>query len=299
MNDPRANGDAETALPERESDVVAPAACDHAAIAGAEVGPEPGVEGDADCGTTAGAPCPPERLPRHVAIIMDGNGRWARRRHRPRLFGHRAGARSVRTCVRTCAELGIEALTLYSFSSENWKRPPEEIGGLMDLLMRYLESERDELVEKGIRFRQIGRRDRLPAPVVAAIEEAEALTAPGTRMTLSVALDYGSRDEIVEAARSLARDCAAGLLDPEAIDESTFAGRLWTAGLPDPDLLIRTAGERRLSNYLLWQVSYAELHVCDACWPDFGRAELEAALTDFAGRRRRFGSLVDRAGAAG
>ncbi len=291
MVDPRANADGlETTLPEPESYAAAPAADEAADADDTADHPAP---------AAATAPGPPGRLPRHVAIIMDGNGRWARRRRRPRLFGHRAGARSVRTCVRACAELGIEALTLYSFSSENWKRPPDEIGGLMDLLLRYLEGERAEMVARGIRFRQIGRRDRLPARVVAAIEEAESATARGDRMTLSIALDYGSRDEIVEAARSLARDCAAGRLDPESIDEAAFAGRLWTAGLPDPDLLIRTAGERRLSNYLLWQISYAELHVCDACWPEFGRAELDVALADFAGRRRRFGSLVDRVGAAG
>lgn len=243
------------------------------------------------------APCSPDHLPRHIAIIMDGNGRWARQRRRPRLFGHRAGARSVRTCVRACAELGIEALTLYSFSSENWKRPEDEVRGLMDLLVRYLASERVELMARGVRFRQIGRRDRLSPRVLAAIEETERLTAGGEGLTLSIALDYGSRDEIVAAAQSLARDAVAGTLDPAAIDEAMFSSRLATAGLPDPDLLIRTAGEQRLSNYLLWQISYAELHVCDVCWPDFGRDELHAAITDFAGRSRRFGSLVDQVGA--
>lgn len=240
----------------------------------------------------------PGRLPRHIAVIMDGNGRWARRRRRPRLFGHRAGARSVRRCVRACAELGIEALTLYSFSSENWKRPAEEVEGLMALLVRHIRRELPELMANGIRFRHLGRRDRLPAAVLAAIDEAERKTAAGTGMTLVVALDYGSRDEITEAARSLARDAAAGRLDPEAIDEAMLASRLGTAGLPDPDLLIRTAGERRLSNYLLWQISYAELHVCEACWPDFGREHLLAAIRDFAARTRRYGSLVDEVGAA-
>jgi undecaprenyl diphosphate synthase len=244
------------------------------------------------------APCPPDHLPRHVAIIMDGNGRWARQRRRPRLFGHRAGARSVRTCVRECASLGIEALTLYSFSSENWKRPEDEVRGLMDLLVRYLASERQELMERGVRFRQIGRRDRLSPRVLAAIEQTEELTAGGDGLTLSIALDYGSRDEIVAAARSLAHEAVAGTLDPDTIDEAMFSSRLTTAGLPDPDLLIRTAGEHRLSNYLLWQISYAELHVCDVCWPDFGRDELHAAIADFAGRSRRFGSLVDQVGAA-
>jgi undecaprenyl diphosphate synthase len=238
----------------------------------------------------------PAVRPRHIAVIMDGNGRWARRRHRPRLFGHRAGARAVRRCVKACAELGIEALTLYSFSSENWKRPPEEIQGLMALLVRHIRRELPELLANGIRFRHLGRRDRLPAAVLAAIDDAERRTASGTGMTLVVALDYGSRDEITEAARSLARDAAAGRLDPETIDEAMVASRLGTAGLPDPDLLIRTAGERRLSNYLLWQISYAELHVCEACWPDFGREHLMAAIRDFAGRTRRYGSLVDESG---
>ena len=238
----------------------------------------------------------PAHIPRHIAVIMDGNGRWARRRHRPRLVGHRAGARAVRRCVRACAELGIEALTLYSFSSENWKRPAEEIDGLMALLVRHIRRELPELLANGIRFRHLGRRDRLPASVLAAIDDAERRTASGTGMTLVVALDYGSRDEITEAARSLARDAAAGRIDPEAIDEAMLASRLGTAGPPDPDLVIRTAGERRLSNYLLWQISYAELHVCAECWPDFGREHLLAAISDFAGRTRRFGSLVDEVG---
>lgn len=243
-------------------------------------------------------PCPPERLPRHIAIIMDGNGRWAKARRKPRILGHRAGAKAVRGCVSECVRLGIDALTLYSFSSENWKRPANEVGALMRLLLDYLADERAELIDRNIRFRQIGRRDRLPSEVVEALVDTEAATAGCTGLNLSIAVDYGARDEIVEAVRTIAQRVAAGELDPSAIDADLVAGHLYTAGLPDPDLLIRTAGEYRLSNYLLWQISYAELHVADVCWPDFGVDELHAAMRDFAGRNRRFGSLEDRQGAA-
>ncbi len=234
----------------------------------------------------------PARIPRHIAIIMDGNGRWAAERGFPRLFGHRNGARAVRAAVEECGRLGVEVLTLYSFSSENWKRPPEEIDALMDLCVAYLDGEREALVREGVRLRVIGGRRELPARVVEAIERVEAATAGVRGPTLCLAINYGSRTEIVDAARSLARDAAAGRLDPESIDEALVSGRLCTAGLPDPDLLIRTAGEMRVSNFLLWQISYAELHVTDVLWPDFGPADLHKAIRDYASRSRRFGGLA-------
>jgi len=237
------------------------------------------------------APLDPQRLPRHVAVIMDGNGRWARRRELPRLMGHRAGAESVRTVVRECGRLGIEALTLYSFSSENWKRPADEVGGLMDLCRHHLVSERDELIATGVRFRAIGRLHELPPDIQTHLTELTEATAGGTRMTLVLALNYGSRMEIVDAMRAIAKRVVAGELEPDAIDEATVDHHLYTAGLPDPDLLIRTAGEMRVSNYLLWQISYAELHVTEVLWPDFGVDALHAALRDYASRTRRFGGL--------
>jgi undecaprenyl diphosphate synthase len=237
------------------------------------------------------------RLPRHIAVIMDGNGRWAAQRGMPRVLGHRQGAESVRRIVTECARLGVEALTLYSFSSENWKRPAEEVDALMLLCREYLAAERATLLENGIRFRRIGRDEGMPASVLAALAESEAATAGGTRMTLVLALNYGSRQEIVDAARALARDARDGRLDPESIDEAAFASRLSTVGLPDPDLLIRTAGEMRVSNYLLWQISYAELHVTDVLWPDFAEADLHRAIEDFASRNRKFGGLESTASA--
>lgn len=233
-----------------------------------------------------------ERLPRHVAIIMDGNGRWAARRGLPRLMGHRAGARTVREVVTESARLGIEAITLYSFSSENWKRPPDEVEGLMSLCRDHLVAERDELVANGIRFRAIGRLGALPEPVQSELRETVEATRDCSGTTMVLALNYGGRAELVDAMRRIASAVAAGSLTPEEIDEPLVDRHLDTAGLPDPDLLIRTAGEMRLSNYLLWQISYAELHVTDVLWPDFGVAEYHAALRDFARRSRRFGGLV-------
>ncbi|MEX2219782.1 MAG: polyprenyl diphosphate synthase [Phycisphaerales bacterium] len=240
----------------------------------------------------------PARIPRHIAIIMDGNGRWARGKGFPRVFGHRAGAAAVRETVEEAGRLGVEVLTLYSFSMENWKRPAEEIEALMALCITYLEGEREQLIREEIRLKVIGRREGLPAPVVAAIEGVERATAGCTRGTLCLAINYSARAEIADAARALARDAAAGRLDPEAIDERAVASRLYTAALgdaADPDLLIRTAGERRVSNYLLWQISYAEIHVTEVLWPDFGRAALHAAVRDYASRSRRFGGLEDEA----
>jgi len=234
---------------------------------------------------------PPERLPRHVAIIMDGNGRWAKQRNQPRIVGHRAGARSVREVVNECNRLGIRYLTLYSFSTENWKRPDDEIRGLMDLCVEYLVKERRELAENNIRFLQIGRREGLPAAVLDELDQTTAMTRTGTGMTLCLALNYSSRTEITDAMRSIALDVQAGRLDPDAIQEATISERLYTAGLPDPDLLVRTAGELRVSNYLLWQISYAEIHVTDVFWPDFRIEDLHKALRDYASRDRRFGGI--------
>jgi undecaprenyl diphosphate synthase len=234
----------------------------------------------------------PERIPRHIAIIMDGNGRWASKQGLPRMFGHRAGAAAVRAVIEECGVLGVEVLTLYSFSIENWKRPEEEVEALMGLYEMYLEGERDQLMRKNIRFVQIGRRDGLPKMVLAAVDRLMADTAANTGPTLCLAVNYGSRAEITDAARAIARKVASGELSPDDIDESTVASHLYTAGLPDPDLLIRTAGEMRVSNYLLWQISYAELHVTNKLWPDFRAADLHAAIRDYAGRRRTFGGLA-------
>jgi len=233
----------------------------------------------------------PARIPRHIAVIMDGNGRWASERGFPRSFGHRTGIAAVRTLVEECGRLGVEALTLYSFSSENWRRPADEIRALMDLCIAYCDGERQRLRAEGIRVRVIGRREGLPAEVVEAIERLEETTRDCGHSTLCLAINYGSRTEIADACRSLARDAASGTIDPEDIDEAAITGRLQTEGLPDPDLLIRTAGEMRLSNYLLWQISYAEIYVSQACWPDFDIAALHQAVRCFASRRRRFGGL--------
>jgi undecaprenyl diphosphate synthase len=262
----------------------------------------------------------PSRIPRHIAIIMDGNGRWAMDRGFPRMVGHRGGAAAVREIVDEAGRLGIEALTLYSFSLENWKRPKEEIDALMQLCMTYLDGEREHLKRENIRFKVIGRRRApqlpllpvsrgVPAPaagergggeegaaslpdsVIRAIEEVEQATAHCTGPTLCLAINYGSRAEITDAVRAIAAAAKSGTLDPREINESTIAEHLYTSGLPDPDLLIRTAGEMRISNYLLWQISYAELYITDCYWPDFGRPQLHEAIRVFAGRRRRFGGL--------
>ncbi|MCE2883236.1 MAG: isoprenyl transferase [Planctomycetaceae bacterium] len=238
------------------------------------------------------ADLPRASLPRHVAIIMDGNGRWAKERGLPRAAGHRQGVETVRMVVTECARLGLEALTLYSFSSENWKRPADEVGALMALCCEFLRLERPTMLRENIRFRHIGRREGLPAEVLAELDETTAATAPMTGMTLCLALNYGSRTEIADAARALAFEVAAGRLDPAAIDERAVASHLSTAGLPDPDLLVRTAGEMRISNYLLWQISYAELHVTEVLWPDFDARNLAGALRDFARRERRFGDVL-------
>jgi len=235
---------------------------------------------------------PRERMPRHVAIIMDGNGRWAKQRGMERVKGHEAGAANVREIVTHCARLGIECLTLYSFSIENWNRPPQEIAHLMDLYVRYLIKERTEIMDNDVRLVQIGRRAGLPPPVLRELDETAALSRDNKGMTLCLALNYGSRTEIVDAVRKIAERVAGGTLAPRDIDERTISDSLYTAGLPDPDLLIRTAGEMRVSNYLLWQISYAELYVSEAFWPDFHKAELNAALAAYAKRERRFGRVM-------
>jgi undecaprenyl diphosphate synthase len=233
----------------------------------------------------------PERIPRHIAIIMDGNGRWARQRDFPREFGHRNGAAAVRAVIEECGALGVEVLTLYSFSMENWKRPAGEVSALMQLYMSYLEGEIERFMRENLRFRQIGRRDGLSAEVLEAADRLTELTKNNTGSTLCLAVNYGARAEIVDAVQAIARRVQRGELDPAAITDATVHEHLYTAGLPDPDLLIRTAGEMRVSNYLLWQISYAELHVTDVLWPDFGVQDLHAAIRDYAGRTRKFGGL--------
>ena len=233
----------------------------------------------------------PARIPRHVAIIMDGNGRWAVRRGLRRAAGHRAGVKSLKETVKTCARLGVEVLTVYAFSTENWSRPASEVHTLMDLLAEVLHQELDELREAGIRLRVIGRVDGLPSPVRQEICRAEELTRANRHMLLVVALNYGGRAEIVDAARRLAEQARAGRLEPSAIDEATFARFLYTADLPDPDLLIRTGGEFRVSNFLLWQLAYAELWVTPVYWPDFRRVHLLQAIVDYQRRDRRFGRV--------
>lgn len=236
----------------------------------------------------------PERMPAHVAVIMDGNGRWARRRgFVDRVRGHEAGIDSVRETTRTSAQLGLRALTLYAFSKENWRRPETEVRALMALLTRFLVAERDELMENNIRLGTIGCREDLPDKAREALEEALRLTAGNTGMRLTLALSYGGRDELVRAAREIARRAADGRIVPEAIDERTLGGLLDTADLPDPDLLVRTSGELRISNFLLWQAAYAEIYVTPVLWPDFRRLQLLEALVEYQHRERRYGGVVD------
>ena len=232
-----------------------------------------------------------DRLPRHVAIIMDGNGRWAVHRGLPRIEGHRRGVASVRRTTEHCARLGVEQLTLYCLSSENWRRPAHEIDFLMHLLEQYMIEERPLMMRERIQLSMIGHRDGLPASTLEELDRTVALTAGNDGLRLCLAINYGSRAEIVDAARALAKEACDGLIDPLQIDESALAARLDTAGMPDPDLLIRTAGEMRISNFLLWQISYAELWITDVCWPDFGEPQLDEAIAAFAGRDRRFGGL--------
>ncbi len=235
----------------------------------------------------------PTVVPRHVAIIMDGNGRWAAQHGLPRTSGHEVGAESVRDVVRACGELGVEVLTLYSFSTENWARPQDEVNALMGLLEAYLREETGELLLQNVRLRGIGELDKLPEHVRLLLQAAEALTANNTGLDLLLALSYGGRAELVTAIRDLARDVRDGRLQVEAIDEALVASRLYTRGLPDPDLLIRTSGDLRVSNFLLWQIAYAELYVTPVPWPEFRRAHLLEAFEAYAVRHRRFGRVEE------
>jgi undecaprenyl diphosphate synthase len=237
------------------------------------------------------ADVPRSALPRHIAVIMDGNGRWARQRNLPRIEGHRHAIEAVRATVTECARLGIECLTLYSFSQENWKRPIDEVQGLMALCATYLARERGEILGNNIRLRQIGHREGLPPEVLRELDETQRRSAANTGLTLCLALNYGSRTELIDGVRSLARRVRDGTLEPEEIDEQALSDALYTTGLPDPDLLIRTAGEMRVSNFLLWQISYAELYVTPVLWPDFRAANLHEAIREFARRERRYGDV--------
>jgi len=236
---------------------------------------------------------PVEKMPRHVAVIMDGNGRWARQRGLPRVEGHRQGAQSVRRVTEQCARLGIEQLTPYCLSSENWKRPAEEIGFLMQLLRQYMISERESIMENKLRVSVIGRREGLPDDALEEMDRTVAMSRSNSGMRLCLAINYGGRAELVDAFRRMAEEVRAGRLDPEAITEQTITEHLYTAGMPEPDLLIRTADEMRVSNFLLWQISYAEIWVTDLCWPDFGEPQLHEAIRSYAARKRRFGGLEE------
>ncbi len=230
-------------------------------------------------------------IPRHIAIIMDGNGRWAKERGLPRLEGHRSGAESVREVMEACIELGVEYLTLYAFSSENWSRPEAEVSALMTLLDRFLDEKAKDLDRQQVRLLAIGQLDRLPKSTRALIERIKDRTANHKKMTLVLALSYGGREEIVSAARSLAVDAVAGNIEPKEIDAELFASRLQTAGIPDPDLLVRTSGEMRVSNFLLWQISYAEIVIVKKFWPDFRQGDLFETVKEYQRRQRRFGAL--------
>lgn len=232
------------------------------------------------------------RLPRHVAVIMDGNGRWAKLRHKRRVEGHRAGIQAVRDTVETSARIGLEVLTLYAFSIENWKRPQSEVSTLMGLLKRYLRSELETLQRNDIRFRVIGRARELPRDVQDELRRAEADTAGNSGLRFNIALNYGGRAEITDAVRELFAELLHDGRDPSRIDERALAAHLYTAGLPDPDLLIRTSGELRISNFLLWQIAYAEIWVTEVLWPDFRRRHLLRAISDYQKRERRYGGIT-------
>jgi len=234
-----------------------------------------------------------DRMPRHVAIIMDGNGRWARKRGLPRTAGHRSGVKALRATVEACARRGIEVLTVFAFSSENWNRPRKEVGTLMRLMIEALDREVGELAKKGVRLRFIGDRSQLDEAISARMIAAEKMTCSNDGLILVVALGYGGRLDIVEAARKLATEAVAGNLQPDDIDEAMFSGYLGLAGLPDPDLLVRTGGEWRISNFLIWNLAYSECFFDDCLWPDFDEIELEKALSFYAGRERRFGQVCD------
>ena len=234
---------------------------------------------------------PPEHRPRHIAVIMDGNGRWAQRRGLPRVQGHQRGVSTVRRTTEECARLDIEQLTLYCLSSENWKRPQQELDFLMHLLQQYMIEERSTIMDNNIQVAVIGRRDGIPAEVQAEMDETIRLSAANTGTRLCLAINYGARAELVDAVQRIAGDCASGKVKPAEISEELISSYLYTAGMPDPDLMIRTAGEMRISNFLLWQISYAELWVTERCWPEFEIEDLHQAISDFARRERRYGGL--------
>jgi undecaprenyl diphosphate synthase len=237
----------------------------------------------------AAAPGAGARKPRHIAIIMDGNGRWAEARRRPRTIGHRAGARAVNACIDACLADGIEVLTLFAFSSENWRRPKEEVGALMQLFLRALDREVDELHRRGVQVRFVGERSAFAPELQQRMTRAEQVTAANAQLRLCIAANYGGRWDVAQAARALAREVLAGRLAPDAIDETLLASQVCLSDLPAPDLFIRTGGDHRISNFLLWQLAYCELYFTDTLWPDFDAAALRAAIDDFAGRERRFG----------
>ncbi|MCC6920998.1 MAG: isoprenyl transferase [Alphaproteobacteria bacterium] len=244
---------------------------------------------------TALASAQPTQLPRHVAIIMDGNRRWARARMLPRVLGHHAGMRAVRAVVTAAHEIGIPYLTLYSFSSENWQREPGEVSDLMGLLRRFIRQDLAEMHAKGVKLRFIGGRDRVSPDILAMLDEARTLTQNNTGLHLTIAFNYGGQDEIVDAVRAIAAEAKAGRLDPDAIDRTTISGFLHTAGVPDPDLVIRTSGEKRLSNFLIWQSAYAEFVFTEVLWPEFDKKALLNALSEFAQRQRRYGGAGEQA----
>jgi undecaprenyl diphosphate synthase len=235
----------------------------------------------------------PERRPRHIAIIMDGNGRWAQRQNLPRVAGHQRGVDSVRRTTEEAARLGIEQLTLYCLSSENWKRPQTEIDFLMHLLEQYMIEERGTIMDNNVRVKMLGRRDDIPEQVLCELDKTVEISRQNDGLRLNLAINYGGRAELVDAVRTIGQQIQAGELAPRDVEEATIAARLYTAGAPDPDLLIRTAGELRISNFLLWQISYAEIWVTETCWPEFDEATLHGAIRAYAERQRRFGGLSD------
>ena len=234
-----------------------------------------------------------QEIPRHIAIIMDGNGRWATSRHLPRVAGHRAGMEAVRRTVEACCDLGVDVLTLYAFSSENWQRPKAEVDTLMDLLAEFMAAESPRLMANGIRVKIIGRTSDLPPGIQMGLRELERRTAEHRRLQLNLALSYGGRQELVDAVRAIARGVASGAYDADGVDERLISDHLYTAGLPDPDLLIRTSGEMRLSNFLLWQTSYSEFYITPTLWPDFSTTDLQRAIEAYRRRERRFGRTSD------
>ncbi|HEY2761604.1 MAG TPA: isoprenyl transferase [Pirellulales bacterium] len=236
-------------------------------------------------------PVPRQKMPRHIAVIMDGNGRWAQRQHLPRIEGHRRGVASVRRTTEEGARLGLEQLTLYCLSSENWKRPQPELDFLMHLLEQYMIEERNTIMDNDIRVLVIGRRDDIPVATLEEMDKTVRLTAGNGGMRLCLAINYGARTELLDAVRGIAADAEAGRLQSSEITEQTIRSHLYTAGMPDPDLMIRTAGEMRISNFLLWQISYAEIWVTDKCWPEFAEEDLHEAIREFARRDRRYGGL--------